>query len=115
MRWHHVPVAVLAAATLLAAWLGIRAQLAAGRHDVPAPAGEPRAEVVVVIDLDPRRGCDEAFDLALYDHPGVELVTWDARRSCRSRRATVKYLPARIRRAALLERIGRLSRSMKVE
>lgn len=95
--------------------MGIRAQLAAGRHDAPVPASEARAEVVVVVDLEARHGCDEAFDLALYDDPGVELVTWDARRSCRARRATVKYLPARIRRAALLERIGRLSRSMKVE
>ncbi len=90
---------------------------AAGGHDVPVVASEPRAQVKVVVALVPRIGCDEAFDLALYQNRGVELVTWESPRasSCRELRATVRYLPKQITRAELVRRVQELSISVKVE
>lgn len=89
-----------------------------GGHDVPAAASEPRAQVRVLLALAPRIGCDEAFDLALYENRGVELVTWESPKSggsCRELRATVRYLPRHITRAELVRRVQQLSISVKVE
>jgi hypothetical protein len=116
MRRHHVPIVLLGIATCAGAACGIRSRLERGAHDVPVPPGEARSEIAVVVDLEPRVACDEAFSVQMYRHAGVELVTWDAQhRTCRGRRVVVKYLPRRVGRAALLERIERLSLSSKVE
>ena len=76
-------------------------------HDAPIAASEPRAQLRVVVALAPRVGCDEAFELALYPHRGVELVTWERTASplpvgsCRELRATVRYLPKQLSRARI--------------
>ncbi len=79
-------------------------------HDAPVPPNEPRAEVVVALDLAPAPDCEERFDLALYTHPGVELVAWDDRAGqCDDRRATLRYFPRRLDRDALLGRVRELA------
>lgn len=107
------------ALALVAACGGELPPAVTGGHDVPVAASEPRAQVKVVLALVPRIGCDEAFDLALYENRGVELVTWASPRppsgSCRELRATVRYLPKQITRAELVRRVQQLSLSVKVE
>jgi hypothetical protein len=111
----HVPLVVLVVATLSAAVVGYRARLVSPTHDEAASADLPRSALVLDVALTARVACDEVFDLALYRELGVELVAWDpATRSCGARRVTVKYLPSRIRRATLLERIERLAISVRV-
>ena len=78
--------------------------------DVPVPATEPRATLRVEVDLPRKGGCDEAFDLALYENRGVELVRWDeGQTKCEHRKGVVRYLPKRLSRDALLKEIQRLS------
>jgi hypothetical protein len=68
-------------------------------HDAPVPANEPRDAIEVVLDLPPQVGCEEAFDLALYKNLGVDLVEWQGDAAgCRSRRAKIRFLPARLSR-----------------
>lgn len=112
---HLVPLGVLVLATLSAGIVGYRSRFAAPAHDLPTPAALERAALVLEVGLAARFACDEAFDIALYGDRGVELVTWAPEdRSCGSRHVTVTYLPARIRRATLLERIERLTTSVRV-
>jgi hypothetical protein len=71
--------------------------LAGPLHDLPVPAGEPRAAVRLRVDLTPAQGCEETFDLALYRDRGVDLVAWDTRTgACAGRIVTIRYLPRRI-------------------
>lgn len=94
---------------------------AASGHDAPVAANEPRAQARMVLALVPRIACDEAFELALYENRGVELVTWESSAtplppgSCRELRTTVRYLPRHITRAELVRRVQQLSISVKVE
>lgn len=109
-------LALVMLVSTLAACAGRRQGIdAATTTDVPVPDDEPRAQVSLVVDLAARTSCDEAFDLALYAHPGVEHVTWDAARSCRDRHVTVKYLPRRLDRSALLRRVEGLTLSFRLE
>jgi hypothetical protein len=86
--------------------------------DTPIPAAEARAELVVVLDLEPVSDCDERFALALYEERGVELLSWDESaglaRGCSRRRVTVRYVPGRVSRDALLARIREASRKAEV-
>lgn len=115
------PRLIFASLVLHAGCGGELPPVAASGHDVPVAASEPRARVRVVLALLPRIGCDEAFDLALYENRGVELVTWESPPSavppgsCRELRATVRYLPRHITRAELVRRVQQLSISVKVE
>jgi hypothetical protein len=112
---NHAPLVVLVVATLGAAILGYRSRVVVGTFDEPVPTSLARSALVLEVDLAARVDCDEVFDLALYRELGVELVAWDpSARSCGARRLTVKYLPSRIRRATLLERIERLAISVRV-
>lgn len=115
LRKDHAPILILSIAIVLSAIAGVRAHLAMNRHDEPASAALARDELRATIDLRPRVGCEESFDLALYTHSGVELVTWDSAATCTARHITVKYIPGRIKRAALLERIERLATFVRVE
>ena len=106
-----------ASATVLA--LGLVACGAAvpseGAHDVPTPAGEPRAVLHVLVTLPPKSGCEEEFALSLYEHTGVDVIAWDATGiGCRGRHARIKYLPNRISRGELEERVRELSVSVEV-
>src|SRR5688572_17009272 len=76
---------------------------AAGSHDEPVPAGEPRGEVVLRVDLEPSSECEERFDLAVYEDARVELVAWDeAHGTCAGRRVRVRYLKGKLDEAGLL-------------
>jgi len=109
------PLGALVLATLAAGISGYRSRFTTGAHDQPSSASLARAALVLEVELPARFACDEAFDVALYGDRGVELVAWEpGARSCRGRHVTVTYLPARIRRATLLERIERLAISVKV-
>jgi len=78
--------------------------------DTPVPAGEPRAILRVKLDLARESACDETFDLALYKDRGVDLITWDdAKGRCNDRAVTVRYLPKRVSRDALLGNIRKAS------
>lgn len=72
-------------------------------HDQPVPAGEPRAEVRLRVDLAPAQDCEEKFDLALYRDRGVDLIAWDERAgACGGRTVVIRYLPRRIDEARVL-------------
>ena len=79
-------------------------------HDMPVPASERRAELRFRVDLIPAQGCEEAFDLALYKHLGVDLVQWDERAGeCTGRVVTLRYLPRRLAEAELLAAVRALA------
>ena len=86
--------------------------------DVPVSPTEPRANLKLKVNLESATDCDERFDLSIYEDRGVDLVTWDDASalgsSCRDRRVTVRYLPGRVSRAALLSRIRTLSKKMEI-
>lgn len=86
--------------------------------DTPIPASEPRAQLRVQLDLNPVSDCEERFDLSLYEERGVELLSWAEagaqRRGCSGRRVTVRYVPGRVSRDALLSRIRQISRKAEV-
>ncbi len=82
--------------------------------DTPIPSQERRASLRVVLDLPPISDCDERFDLSLYQDRGVELVAWEgAGHGCTGRVAKIRYVPGRITRPALLERIKKLARKIE--
>jgi hypothetical protein len=97
----------------LAACGGANAQ---GSWDAPIPASEKRATLRVVVDLEPVSDCDERFDLAMYEDRGVEMIMWaDDARGCAGRRATVRYVPGRIGRDAIVDRMKKLAKRLTVE
>jgi hypothetical protein len=60
----------------------------------------------VAVDLSRRVGCDEAFDLAVYAHRGVERIAWEpptTQSRCAGRHATVTFLPSQLPQAELLD------------
>jgi hypothetical protein len=74
--------------------------------DTPVPAGEPRASLRLKIDLTRESACDETFDLAIYQDRGVDLIVWDeAKGRCNDRVVTIRYLPKRVSRDALMTTI----------
>jgi hypothetical protein len=87
---------------------------ASAKHDEPAPAGAPRADLVVVVDLEPTADCEERFDLALYRDRAVERIEWDARRgACSSRRVAIRYLTDSRRADELIASIRGLARRVE--
>jgi hypothetical protein len=70
--------------------------------EAPAPPSEPRATLRLKLDLERRQHCEEAFDLAVYQDRGVELIAWDEGSRCEGRTATVRYLPGRTTPANIL-------------
>jgi hypothetical protein len=72
-----------------------------------APASEPRATLRLRLDLPRGQRCEEAFDLALYEDRGVELVEWDAGSRCEDRVIAVRYLPRRTRPEDILRAAGK--------
>jgi hypothetical protein len=84
-------------------------------HDRPVPASEPRAEVTLVLDLEPAQGCEERFDLALYQDRRIDLVQWDeAKDACTGRRVTIRYLSAKLDRQELIQLVRKLARRASV-
>ena len=63
--------------------------------EAPAPASEARATLRLRVDLVRGQRCEEAFDLALYEDRGVELIEWDPGPRCEERAIAVRYLPGR--------------------
>jgi hypothetical protein len=84
----------LLASLALAACGGAVTEPAMTAHDRPVPAGEPRSELHLRVDLAPAQGCEEAFDLAMYKDLGVDLVQWDTNTgACSGRAVVIRYLP----------------------
>ena len=111
----HSVAAIMSAMVIGAC--GPRAEEAPARdaHDALVPASEARAELTMNVSLLPRRDCEEAFDLALYKEPAVELISWTGdNASCEDRRVTVRFLPARTSREAILSRVRKLTRKAEV-
>lgn len=88
---------LLAALAALAAACGGAAQEPASpSFDRPVPASEQRAEMRLRIDLAPAQRCEEAFDLALYQNRGIDLIEWDENTgACAGRGVVIRYLPRR--------------------
>jgi hypothetical protein len=85
----------------------------AAERDTPVPAGEPRAELSVTVDLEPAQDCEERFDLALYRDRGIDLVTWDdAVGRCMGRTVTIRYLSAKLTKDALMQQLEKLSQKV---
>jgi hypothetical protein len=85
------------------------------QHDLPVGPEEPRDVVRVELDLPKTATCEEAFDLALYTERGVDRVDWnDSAHQCSARLVTIRYLPKRIDRRRLLERVKKLALSTRV-
>ena len=58
----------------------------------------------VQLDLAARQDCEEAFDLALYQDRGIELIEWDdAKGSCENRTITIRYLSRKLSADAVRE------------
>jgi hypothetical protein len=93
MRTHSIVAAFLCAGCA-----------AAGRApDAPVPADEPRAALRLRVDLPRAHDCEEAFDLAIYKSPAVDLVAWDgAAGRCEGREITIRYLPRRASREEIV-------------
>jgi hypothetical protein len=113
--------------TLSAVWVAVLLALVAGcggaqtrgpsvpDHDEPVPASEPRAEVVLVVDLEPSQGCEERFDLALYQDRRVDLIQWDDDAgSCAGRQVTIRYFSAKLDPAKLLALVRKLALSASI-
>ncbi len=76
--------------------------------DRPVPASETQASIRLALTLPSSANCEERFDLALYNHPGVVLIEWqDSPSKCTARLATVHYLPRRISALELLSLASR--------
>ncbi len=79
-------------------------------HDRPVPASEPRTELSLVLDLEPSQGCEERFDLALYQDRRIELVQWDgAKGVCTGRHVTIRFLSAKLDQDKLIELVRGLA------
>jgi hypothetical protein len=100
----------LACTVLLGAACAPARAAALPRHDVPVAAEEPRELVKLELDLPKTASCEEAFDLALYTERGVDRIDWnDSVHPCSARLVTIRYLPQRIDRQRLLERVKKLA------
>jgi hypothetical protein len=87
------------------------AHAAAGAHDEPVPPGEPRAELDLVVDLEPSGECEERFDLEVYVDQRIELVGWDERHgTCAGRKIRVRYLRDKIDAASVTELVRKHAR-----
>ncbi|HEY3356399.1 MAG TPA: hypothetical protein VGQ83_24325 [Polyangia bacterium] len=83
--------------------------------DTPAPADAARAAVRLRVDLPAAQGCERTFDLALYHDRGIDLIQWDARRGqCAGRVVVIRYLSARLDRAAVVAAATRLAARVEV-
>ncbi|AKT44135.1 hypothetical protein [Chondromyces crocatus] len=101
---------VLLLATVLLVGCGAGVTATGPRHDMPVPRGVARAEVALRVDLRPGPGCEEVFDLALYEDRGVDLVQWDRHAGvCKGRSVTIRYLPRQLSEGALLEAVRKLT------
>ena len=79
----------------------------------PAPPSEPRATLRLRVDLVRAQRCDEAFDLALYQDRGIELIEWDPGSRCEGRAIAIRYLPRRITPAQVTEAAQRTGATVR--
>ncbi len=86
------PFATLTALALLA---GACSPSVTAPPEPPPSASEPRQVLRMEVDLARGQRCEEAFDLALYQDRGIELIEWDQGHRCEGRIISVRYLPRR--------------------
>jgi hypothetical protein len=83
-------------------------------HDKPAAANLARAELEVVVSLEPAANCEETFDLALYKDETVERIAWDDQKGkCAARRVVIRYLSGARKEADLIAKLEKLTRSVE--
>lgn len=96
--------------TLVAALLCAGCAATGPTPGAPVPADEPRAALRLRVDLARAQDCEEAFDLAIYKSPAVDLVAWDrAAGRCEGREITIRYLPRRASREEILRAAAALA------
>ncbi len=100
-----LPLALL----VVASGCGAATHAALPDYDRPIPSSEPQAALRLELSLPPGSDCERRFDLALYRERAVRLTAWDDREGCRQRRITLHYLPRRLGRPALLEKVRELA------
>jgi hypothetical protein len=98
------PLALLVLSGLLA---GACAAAGPVLPEPAAPASEPREIHRLAVDLRRGQRCAEAFDLAMYQDHGIELIEWDAGSGCEDRTIDVRYLPRRTSRDAIERAIAK--------
>ena len=102
--------ALVAAIAWFAGCAGVTPAAEAGTFDVPVPADEPRATVVLALELRASQDCEEAFDLAMYGDEGIELIEWDDHAGrCKDRKARVRFLSRRTSGERVLEQAAKFA------
>lgn len=87
-----------------------------GKPDLPVPPQEPRAELRAAVDLVPTQGCEEKFDLALYQNRSIDLIQWDEQRgACAGRKVAIRYLSSKITASQVQSAASRLARRFTPE
>jgi hypothetical protein len=82
--------------------------------DAPVPANAPRATSIFEVDLEPGSDCEQAFDLALYENRGIDLIEWDDHAgSCRQRRVEIRYLSGRVSAKDVRDLVGKHSTKVR--
>ncbi len=109
------PFASLVSVVLLAG----ACSAAAPPPEVAVPASEPREVLRFEVDLRRGQRCEEAFDLALYQDRGIELIEWDKGPRCEGRVVAVRYLPRRTTPENIFRAVeqagGKVTRSTQVQ
>ncbi len=84
-------------------------------RDRPVPSDVPRAELELIVDLEPEARCEESFDLGLYRDARIELVSWDDKlRTCSGRGITVRYYASKLRSEEVIALVAKLARTARV-
>ena len=106
----HSPVLLVLIAVL--AGCGAPSVVRAGAGpDAPVAAAEPRGALRAVVDLAPTQGCEEKFDLALYQDRAVDLIQWAPEQTgCAHRTVEIRYLSSK----TSAERITAAARQLAV-
>lgn len=87
-----------------------------GKPDLPVPPQEPRAEMRASVDLVASQGCEEKFDLALYQNRSIDLIQWDEQRgACAGRKVAIRYLSSKITANQVQSAASRLARRFTPE
>ena len=85
----------------------------AADFDRPVPPGVARADVRLLVDLEPAQDCEEAFDLALYRDRGIDLISWDdAVGSCTDRHVTIRFLETKLNKSQVLDQVRKVARKV---
>jgi len=87
-----------------------------GKPDMPVPPEVPRAQLRASVDLVPTQGCEEKFDLALYQNRAIDLIEWDEQHgACAGRKVAIRYLSSKTSANQVSAAASRLARRFTPE